>query len=62
MKTLHETLAESDPKLQRGIIHCRTCGRVEKVDSAHCLAHGWPECCGATMSLGEPETNGTPIR
>jgi len=34
-------------------VTCRTCGTTQKVDPAHCLRHGWPKCCGATMSLDQ---------
>lgn len=33
-------------------VHCRTCGSVQRVDPEDCLRHGWPVCCGATMTLG----------
>jgi hypothetical protein len=52
---LHESVAES-----AGIVHstvrCRTCGTTQRVDGAACLRHGWPKCCGHTMTLlGEEE-------
>jgi hypothetical protein len=50
--SLYKDLANSHPKLQQGFVHCKSCGRVEKVDSAECLRSGWPECCGYTMTLG----------
>jgi Zn finger protein HypA/HybF involved in hydrogenase expression len=52
--TLHDKLAQSHPKLQRGMVWCRTCGRSEKVDSAECLRTGWPKCCGHTMTIDAP--------
>ncbi len=33
-------------------VHCRTCDWEQTVDPGHCLAYGWPKCCGQTMSLG----------
>lgn len=54
LANIHETIAASDPALARGEVWCKTCGRIEKVDSAECLRHGWPKCHGATMSLGRP--------
>ncbi len=48
---LHERLANCHPLLQRGLVQCRTCKRIEKVDSAHCFRHGWPVCHGATMTI-----------
>lgn len=52
---LYDTLVAADPKLQRGKVWCTTCGFEQKVDSAHCLRHGWPEHCGATMMVDSPE-------
>ena len=49
--TLHERMAQSHPSLARGLVQCLECKRVEKVDSAHCLRHGWPKCCGYTMTI-----------
>jgi Zn finger protein HypA/HybF involved in hydrogenase expression len=51
---LHDKLAASHPKLARGVVWCRTCGRSEKVDSADCLRKGWPKCCGAAMTIDAP--------
>lgn len=48
-------LAASHPKLQRGTVWCRKCGRSKKVDSAFCLRDGWPKCCNATMTIDAPE-------
>jgi hypothetical protein len=50
--TIHDTLARCHPALEAGKVYCTTCGRKEQVDSADCLRHGWPKCCGATMRLG----------
>lgn len=36
-------------------VTCKKCGRSEAVDPAHCLRHGWPKCCGATMGLDKIE-------
>lgn len=55
MPTLHETLAKSHPKLQRGRVWCRTCGRTQRVDSANALRTGWPKCCGYTMTIDAPD-------
>lgn len=49
------TLATCHPKLSRGMVWCRTCGRSQKVDSAGALANGWPKCCGETMTIDSPE-------
>ncbi len=32
-------------------VKCETCGKVQMVNGADCLAHGWPECHGYTMTL-----------
>ena len=53
LKPLYDTMAKSDPLLEAGIVHCPSCGHSEKVDSAVCLAQGWPKHCGATMQLGK---------
>lgn len=52
--TLHKNLAVCHPKLQRGVVWCKTCGRSEGVDSEFCLRHGWPKCCGQTMTIDAP--------
>lgn len=52
--TIYETLAASHPKLARGKVWCRTCGRSQDVDGADCLINGWPKCCGQTMTIDEP--------
>jgi len=52
---LHNTLAKSEPQLVRGQVWCHACGDTRKVDSAYCLRHGWPLCCGATMSIDSPQ-------
>ena len=57
-KSLHEVLAESHPSIKRGRVWCRRCGRSEKVNPAKCLAHGWPKCCGETMTIDAPEERG----
>ncbi len=53
--SLHDTMAKSHPKLVRGQVWCKTCGRTEKVNSAGALRHGWPECCGYTMTIDPPK-------
>lgn len=50
---LHQKLADAIGNPDR--VYCRTCGRSEPVDAADCLAHGWPKCCGATMTIDKPE-------
>jgi hypothetical protein len=53
--TFHDRIANSHPKLSRGRVWCKRCGRTERVDSANCLRHGWPECCGETMTIDAPD-------
>jgi hypothetical protein len=52
--SLYETLANAHPSLKRGMVWCRTCGREQRVDAANALRHGWPECCGQTMTIDHP--------
>jgi len=52
---IHEKIAAEVPQLRRGMVWCYTCGREERVDSAASLKHGWPTCCGFTMSIDSPE-------
>lgn len=52
---LASKIATVHPKLTRGIVWCRKCGREQKVDSVRCLEHGWPTCCGETMTIDSPD-------
>lgn len=52
---MHKKIAESHPKLSRGIVWCTKCGRSQKVNAGGSLRHGWPECCGYTMTIDSPE-------
>lgn len=54
-KGLYERIAQSHPKLERDQVWCRKCGFTRKVNSAGALAHGWPKCCGQTMTIDSPE-------
>jgi hypothetical protein len=54
LTNLHDDLARSHPKLTRRQVWCRSCDYTRKVDAAECLRHGWPQCCGATMSIDAP--------
>ena len=51
---LHDKLANCHPKLQRRQVWCRDCGATRRVDSADALRHGWPKCCGYTMTIDSP--------
>lgn len=53
--SMYDAMAKSHPKLARGQVWCRSCGRSALVAAADCLRRGWPECCGETMSLDSPE-------
>ncbi|HDZ39791.1 MAG TPA: hypothetical protein ENH62_16205 [Marinobacter sp.] len=52
---MFETLANSQPALKRGLVWCRHCQRVQAVSAANCLQHGWPKCCGYTMTIDSPD-------
>lgn len=54
MKNLYDEIVSKVPSLQKGMVWCHSCGKSQKVDSAKCLASGWPKHCGSTMSLDKP--------
>ena len=56
VRGIHQRIVDDVPALKRGQVWCLRCGHTQKVDSAHCLRHGWPKCCNATMSISEPTT------
>lgn len=47
--------AATNPKLARGRVWCLTCGATRKVDSVEAMRHGWPKCCGHTMTIDSPD-------
>lgn len=49
--SMEEKIVEQSPLLKRGSVQCKTCKRIEKVNSADCLRYGWPKCHGYTMTL-----------
>ena len=53
-QSLYDTIAASHPSLLAGLVWCGRCGKSRNVDAAHCLHHGWPKCCEATMGLDKP--------
>jgi hypothetical protein len=55
IRNIHAKIAADVPSIARGQVWCRKCGHMQKVNGAHCLAHGWPKHCGATMSIEPPE-------
>lgn len=53
--SLYQKLANCHPKLKRGLVWCKKCGKSKKGDSAKCFQLGWPECCGETMTIDNPQ-------
>lgn len=49
----------SHPKLDRGLVWCRTCERVENVNARALIwfnnGGDWPKCHSETMTLDSPE-------
>jgi hypothetical protein len=41
-------------QIARGMVWCTTCGNKQKVNGKDCLRHGWPKCCGYTMTIDSP--------
>jgi hypothetical protein len=52
---LYADLAACDPKLRRNRVWCRECGRTLAFDSESGFRHGWPQCCGMTMTIDAPD-------
>jgi hypothetical protein len=48
---LRANIAKAHSKLFPGKVWCKKCGSSRSVDSSGCLATGWPECCGETMTI-----------
>ena len=57
--SLHRSIVEEVPQLKRGQVWCVKCGATFKVDSARSLRHGWPLCCGQTMTIDSPAERAT---
>lgn len=55
MGDLHSQIADGIPQLKRGQVWCRECGHSQRIHSAGALRHGWPKCCGYTMTIDSPE-------
>ena len=56
MNSIHKSIANCHPSLSRGkVVWCRTCGHEQDVNPANALKHGWPKCCGYTMTIDSPE-------
>ena len=50
----YEHVVQEVPRLKRGRVWCATCGFTMSVNATQCLAHGWPKCCGQTMTIDSP--------
>jgi len=55
VEALPGVLAQCHPSLARGQVWCTACGATRRVDSASAFRHGWPKCCGFTMTIDSPE-------
>ena len=51
----YDSLAECTIALRREMVWCRHCQLVQGVNVAECLQHGWPKCCGYTMTIDSPD-------
>ena len=58
MSDTYDDISKAHPKLARGQVWCRSCGKSLKVNGKQCLRYGWPKCCGHTMTLDSPEERG----
>lgn len=54
MSNIHKALSTRHPKLFRGKVWCKICGRSQRVSASRCFAYGWPKCCGQTMTIDSP--------
>jgi hypothetical protein len=52
---IHESIDQAVPQIARGKVWCIACKRMRLVDDAAALRHGWPKCCGATMTIDRPQ-------
>ena len=53
--SLHDSIATAVPQIERGKVWCTVCHRMQRVDGADALRHGWPKCCGYTMTIDSPQ-------
>lgn len=52
--TIHDKIATDVCKGVRHTLRCNRCLKTQNVDAedfSRYLAHGWPKCCGNTMTL-----------
>jgi hypothetical protein len=54
-KAMPGILAQCHPSLARGRVWCTECCATQRVDSAAAFRHGWPKCCGFTMTIDSPD-------
>jgi len=52
---MSESIAKTHPSLARGKVWCTSCGQEQNVNAAGALKHGWPKCCGYTMTIDSPD-------
>lgn len=57
---LYTRILTNSPKLARGLVWCRVCGRQQAVDPREALRGGWPVCCGQTMTIDAPAERSDP--
>jgi len=55
VKDIHKRI-EVEANLGRAFVKCQKCGKEVWTNGAICLRSGWPECCGETMELLQPES------
>jgi len=58
LQAIYRALRDAIPELKRGVVWCIHCKKRRTVDAAQCLEHGWPKCCGYTMTVDSPEERG----
>ena len=56
---IYTELTNSHPKLKRGLVWCKKCGKQQSVQNG--LRDGYPVCHGETMTIDSPEEQFTPI-
>ena len=39
------------------LLRCEKCDNEKSVSFSDCLAHGWPKCCGLTMTMQSTSAN-----
>lgn len=52
--SLYDDIAKI-PQIARGKVWCKKCSREQSVNGKSALHHGWPKCCGKTMTIDSPE-------